>query len=234
VKGETMNVDKGRMGRRLRAVGICAAALLALGLFAQPVAAAEQKALYQNDFEKAEVGKVPEDIMVLDGAFAVKSDGTNKFLELPGAPTDDFSVLFGPSQNAGVAVTARLFGTLNKRRFPVLAAGLNGVGGYELQLAPAKKALELFKGEERVASVPCTWESGTWTWLRLQVRKVRDGAWKVEGKAWKQGAPEPAGWMISHDESTEPTAGRAMVSGHPFSGTPIRFDDVLVTPASEK
>jgi len=216
----------------LRTTGICATAALVLGLFATAVGAAEGKPLYQNDFEKAEVGKVPDDMMVLEGAFAVKSEGTNRFLDLPGAPVDDFSVLFGPTESAGVAVTARVFGTNLKRRAPVLAVGLNGVGGYELQLAPAKKALELFKGEERLASVPCTWESGTWTWLRLQVRQVKDGAWKVEGKAWKQGAPEPAGWMIAFDEQTEPPAGRAMVSGHPFSGTPIRFDDLRVSPAS--
>src|SRR6267143_120039 len=33
-------------------------------------AAAEAKILYENNFEKAEVGKVPEDFLVLDGAFA--------------------------------------------------------------------------------------------------------------------------------------------------------------------
>lgn len=229
-----MSLDEGKMGRRLGAAGICAAAALVLGWFATPVAAADEKPLYQNDFEKAELGKVPEDMMVLEGAFAVRSEGTNKFLDLPGAPVDDFSVLFGPTESAGMAVTARLFGTSQGRRAPVLAVGSNGVGGYDLQLAPAKKALELFRGEERLASVPCTWESGTWTWLRLQVRKVRDGAWKIEGKAWKQGAPEPAGWMIAYDEKTEPPAGRAMVSGHPFSGTPIRFDDLQVSPAMEK
>lgn len=228
-----MNSDMGTMNRGLGTAGTCAAAALVLGLFAASVTAAEDRPRYQNDFEQTEVGKVPEDMMVLDGAFAVKSEGTNKFLELPGAPVEDFSVLFGPTGSAGMAVTARVFGTSKGRRLPVLAVGLNGVGGYELQLAPAKKALELFRGEERLASVPCAWESGTWTWLRLQVRQVRDGAWKVEGKAWKQGAPEPAGWTLSHDEKTEPPAGRAMVSGHPFSGTPIRFDDLRVSAAAE-
>lgn len=192
------------------------------------------KPLYQNDFEKAEVEKVPEDMMVLDGAFAVRAEGTNKVLELPGAPVEDFSVLFGPTEAADVAVSARVYGTSQGRRFPVLAVGMNGVGGYELQLAPGKKALELFKGDERLATVPCAWESGTWTMLRLQVRKVGDGAWKVEAKAWRQGVPEPGAWMIAYDEKNEPPAGRAMVSGHPFSGTPIRFDDLLVVPVGDK
>lgn len=197
-------------------------------------AGAAVQALYENNFEKAAVDKVPEEMMVLNGSFAVKEESGNKFLELPGAPVDDFAVMFGPNEAAGLAVQARVFGTSQRRRAPVMAVGLNGVGGYELQLAPAKKALELFKGEERVASVQCSWESGTWTFLRLQLRKVKDGEWRVEGKAWKQGAPEPAGWMINFEDKTEPPTGRPIVSGHPFSGTPIRFDDLRVTKVADK
>jgi len=202
------------------AVG-CAAYLAAQGPNA--------KVLYQEDFEQAELGKVPTNMTVLDGAFTVKSDGTNRFLWLPGTPVDDFSVLFGPSRRDGVAVTARLYGTRRGRRAPVLAVGLNGASGYELQLAPAKKALELFKAKQRLVSVPASWESGTWTWLRLQVRKVGPSSWKIEGKAWPQGAPEPAQWMIVYEETQEPPPGRASVAGYPFADTPIQFDDLSVT-----
>ena len=65
------------------------------------VRAEDSKPLYENNFESAEVGKVPDDFLVLDGGFAVKSDGTNKFLELPGAPLDSFGVLFGPTEKDG-------------------------------------------------------------------------------------------------------------------------------------
>lgn len=187
------------------------------------------KPLYQNDFEQATIGEVPEDFLVLNGVFAVRAEGGNQFLEAPGAPVDDYAVLFGPTEKEGLAITARVFATRHGRRLPVMAIGLNGLGGYELQLAPAKKALELFKGEERVQSVACTWESGSWTMMRLQVRKAGESQWKIEGKVWKQGAPEPAGWMLTYDETTEPPPGRPLISGHPFSGTPIRFDDLVVT-----
>ena len=113
----------------------------------------------------------------------VKEENGNKFLELPGAPLDTFGVLFGPTQGSGVAVSARIFGTGKGRRFPSFGVGLNGAGGYRLVVSPAKKALELFKGDESVASGAFEWESGTWTLLKLQVRKSGD-AWKVEGKAW--------------------------------------------------
>ncbi len=195
---------------------------------------AQSKPLYECNFEKTEIGKVPDGFLVINGVFAVKAEAGNKFLEMPGAPADDYAVQFGPTETAGLAVSARIYGTRTGRRFPVLAVGLNGVGGYELQLAPAKKALELFKGDERVASVPATWESGTWTMMRLQMRKVKEGAWQVEGKVWKDGTPEPTRWLISYQEKSEPPAGRPFISGHPFSGTPIRFDDLVVSAATEQ
>src|SRR3989441_4004925 len=115
---------------------------LAFGAFAQ-----QAKPLYENDFEKAALGKVPDDFLVLDGQFAVREEGGNKFLELPGAPLDTFGALFGPTEKEGVAVSARIFGTGKGRRYPTFAVSLNGVGGYKLQVSPAKKLAELYKGD---------------------------------------------------------------------------------------
>jgi hypothetical protein len=167
-------------------------------------------------------------MLVLDGGFAVKEEGGNKFLELPGAPLETFGVLFGPTEASGLAVSARIQGAGKGRRFPTFAVGLNGVGGFKLQVAPAKKLVELVKGEEVVGSAPFAWESGSWTMLRLQCRKVKDGEFKLEGKAWKQGDAEPKDWQISHAEPAESPAGRPSVWGMPFAGTPIKFDDLQV------
>lgn len=200
-------------------------AVLALAL---PLAA-QTKPVYENNFEKAEVDKVPADFLVLDGSFAVKQEGANKFLELPGAPLDTFGVLFGPTEADGLCVQARVNGTGKGRRFPTIAVGLNGVGGYKLQLSPGKKQLELYRGEDAVASVPFEWQSGAWTVLRLQLRKTGAGAWKLEGKAWPQSAKEPAAWTISWEEKQAQPAGRPSIWGNPYAGTPIQFDDLLIT-----
>lgn len=186
------------------------------------------KSLFENDFEKAEVGKLPDGFMSLNGEFAVREAEGNKFLELPGAPLDSYAVQFGPAETTDVAVSARMFGTAKGRRFPTFGVGLNGVSGYKLQVAPAKKALELLKDQDVKTSVPFDWKPGAWTHLRLQVRKVKDGEWKIEGKAWPQGSAEPNGWAISLDEKDEPIAGKASVLGSPFAGTPIWFDDLKV------
>ncbi len=36
-------------------------------------------------------------------------------------------------------------------------------------------------------------------------------------------------WMISLDEKAPPHEGRPSIWGSPYSGTPIRFDDLMVT-----
>src|SRR2546426_2440299 len=191
-----------RAGKMRKSIATYVTALgLAATLFAQA-----DKTLYENDFAKAQPGTVPEDFLVLDGQFSVTEEGGNKFLELPGAPLDTFGVLFGPTEKEGVAVSARIFGTGKGRRFPAFAVSLNGVAGYKLQISPAKKLVELYKGDAVKRSESYEWESGKWTNLKLQVRKVKDGEWKVEGKAWQEGSGsgEPASWTISFDEKEEP------------------------------
>ena len=201
---------------------------LAFGAFAQ-----QAKPLYENDFEKAVVDKVPDEFLVLDGQFAVKEESGNKFLELPGAPLDTFGLLFGPTEKEGTAVSARIFGSGNGRRYPTFSVGLNGQGtsAYRLQVSPAKKTLELFKGDEVKAAVPYEWQSGAWTRLRLQVRKVKNGLWKVEGKVWTD--KEPSAWLVSFDEKEQPVSGRASIWNSPYATTPIRFDDLKVAPATD-
>src|SRR5205085_3486035 len=87
-----------------------------LAFFLVTATAFAQEAVYKNDFESAEVGKVPADMMVLDGGFKVVDDNGNKVLELPGAPLETFGVLFGPTEKENRTVSARVFGTSKGRR----------------------------------------------------------------------------------------------------------------------
>jgi hypothetical protein len=203
--------------------------LVACGLSVAMIGNAQP--LYTNNLESATVGKVPEDFMVLGGDFKVKAEGGNKFLELPGSPLDAFTVQFGPSGNPETVAGARINGTGKGRRFPTFGIGLNGVAGYRLQVSPAKNLLELYRDQELKGSAPFDWKSGAWTSLRLQVRKDTAGGWKIEAKAWLEGATEPA-WMIAVNDKEDPPAGRASLFGSPFSGIPIQFDDLMVAKAS--
>lgn len=186
---------------------------------------------FQQDFEKADLGKNASDLEFLvigDAEFKVVQDEKSKVLELSPIPLETYGCLFGPVETENVDAQFRAFGTLTGRRFPVFGVGLSGVGGYILRVNPAKKAIELLKGEEVKASAPYTWKTATWTHVRLAVKKVKDGQWTISGKAWEQGQEEPKDWQVNFDDAEKPLSGRGSLWGIPYAGTPIRFDDLSV------
>ena len=189
---------------------------------------------FSQNFEKESVGKVPDGFLVLDGAFAVKEEGGNKFLELPGSPLDTYAAQFGPVEADNISVAASIKGEGRGRRYPVFGVGLNGVSGYRLQISAAKKALELYKDQVLKATVAYEWKSATWTSMRLQMRRVAEGSWKIEGRVWAKGGSESSDWTIIAEEKDPPQAGRASIFGSPFSGTPIQFDDLKVEKAEAR
>lgn len=205
--------------------------LAAAALFAVTTNAVAQDAVYKTDFESAEPGKVPAEIMVHDGGFTVAQEDGNKFLELPGAPLETFTVLFGPSARENRLVSARIYGTGKSRRGPAFNVGLNGVGGFKLQVSASKKTIELIKGDSVKSTAPYEWPTGKWTRLSLSLKKVKDGEWKVEGRAWTDGSPEPTAPTLAFTDTEAPSPGKASTGGSPYSTTPIRFDDLYSGPA---
>jgi hypothetical protein len=186
---------------------------------------------YTNDFEKAQVGKVPEDIMVLDGTFAVRSVDGNKCLELAGDPVGSFGALFGPDGLVAMDVKARIWSAAAGKRFPEAGIGADDAGGYKLFTVPARHLLQLRKGDDPVASAPFQWQTAKWIWYRLRVEPQDAKTWQIRGKAWPEGQKEPENWtVVAHDTET-PSAGRASLWGSDFSEQPIRFDDLSVEKA---
>lgn len=202
---------------------MCGVALC--GALAWAANAQAARVLYQNDFSQAQAGPLPDEFLVYEGAFEVKPDGSGKLVELPGAPLDTFGFYFGPAEKENIAVSARFNSTSKGRLRPTFAVSLGPSGQFKLQMSPAKKALELFKGDAVVQSAPFDWQSGKWSTLLLQVRKA-GAVWRIEGKAWQDGQPEPKEWTVAFEDKEEPIAGRPAVWGSPFSGQPIQFDDL--------
>lgn len=196
---------------------------------ARGVAADNQPPAYRQDFQSTGPGSVPEELFILDGRFEVREEEGNRFLELPGAPLDTFGFLFGPAAKDNQVITARILGTSRGRRLPAFGIGSGGQGGYRLYASPAKKEIELLLGTAVVKTVPLDWKSGEWLWFKLQIRRVDAGRWRVEGKVWPASVAEPADWSVTDETGEEPLNGKASAWGMPFSGTPIRFDDLVAT-----
>jgi hypothetical protein len=185
---------------------------------------------YFNDFEHAAKGKPGDEFTILAGDFVIREEAGNSFLELPGNPLDTFGLLFGPGDSATLDVSARIWADATGKRTPEFGIGSNDTGGYKLWLWPARGTIELRKADDAHASKPFAWKPATWLRLRLRCRQTGPKLWHIEGKAWPDGTPEPADWLLSFDDSEEPSPGKASIWGVPFSGKPIRFDDLSAAP----
>jgi len=202
---------------------------IALGFGVLLAADAPNPVAYSNDFEKAEVGKVPDEFMVLDGPFAVRQVDGNKCLELTGDPIGAFGALFGPAGLTGSEVSARIWAAPTGKRFPEFGIGANDAGGYKLMLLPGQNVVELRKGEEPLATAPFKWTPSTWTRFKLHVSTIAN-ACAIQGKVWKQGDTEPAKWMVIANDAKSPPPGRASIWANDYSEKPVRFDDLTVKP----
>jgi hypothetical protein len=216
------------MTARISTLVLAALAALLLAADAKPPAGP-----YSNDFQSVEPGKPPDEFFILNGQFTVAEEASNRFLELAGDPLDTFGLLFGPEGQARLDVSARIGGTSSGRLTPEFGIGTNDAGGYKLWLVPNQHKLQLRKGDDPTpkAEAPYKdWQSGQWTALRIRVTDAGGGRWKIEGKAWQASGKEPEAWAVTMEDNKPPSPGRASLWGIPYSETPIRFDDLKVTP----
>jgi len=207
---------------------IFSAAFVAMALATISLKAADKTPIYANDLEKEDIGFEPLDFLILEGDFKVKQEKGNRVLELPGSPIGRFGLLLGPTQQDGLEIRARVRSASKKRLAPSFGVGLNGVGGYKLLCSANRGEIELKKGGSVVAKKPLNWKSGAWTEFRLRIVKVKDGEWKVQGRLWVSGSPEPKSWQVEFIEKEEPPNGRPAIWGTPFSDKAILFDDLKV------
>lgn len=183
---------------------------------------------YRIDFQQSEIGKVPQELKVLSGEFAVRQEGQNRFLELGTSPLNTFGLFIGPDRAVDVSITARLRSLPTGKRFPEFGVGLGGAGGFQLWLMPTIGELQLRQGKSELVKAPLAWKPGEWVHLKLEVRKTGENSWLITGKGWLEGQTEPTEWMIRHEPTAAPPNGRASLWGAPYSEKPIQFDDVRI------
>jgi hypothetical protein len=179
------------------------------------------------DLSKIPPGKLPEDqFLALAGEFSVKDVDGKRVIELAATPLETFGLLFGAATpEPSAEVSARVWGDVTGKRTPEFGVGSNDAGGYKLWLMPRQHRLVIRKGDQTVASAKYdAWKPATWTRFVLQADMTG-----VRGKAWPDGSPEPKDWLVTFRDPEPSAPGRPSVWGNPYSGKPIRFDDLKVT-----
>jgi hypothetical protein len=184
---------------------------------------------FEENFSSLGVGSEPENLFILDGAYAVSQEENDKWLTLPGSPVGDFGLLFGPRvRERSLSLSFSFLATKKGRRLPALAAGLGGVRSYRFRLNAATREILLFRQDVEIGRVAYQWESGTWSQVRFQALPGDDEKTRIRLKLWKRGEEEPKEWLFDDLDPNEFAGGKCALWAYPYAGTPIHFDDLKI------
>ena len=184
---------------------------------------------FDEKFSDFEVGTEPENLFILDGAYAVTQEENDKRLTLPGSPVGDFGLLFGPRvREKSLSLSFSFLATKKGRRLPALAAGLGGVRSYRFRLNAATKEILLFRHDLEIGKVAYQWESGAWHSVRFQAIPGAGENTRIRLKLWKRGEKEPDEWLLDQIDPSAFAGGKCALWAYPYSGTPIHFDDLKI------
>jgi hypothetical protein len=207
------------MNRLIPAI-LCA---LAASLHAQQVKTFEIKA---DDWAE---GEPPKEVFVVDGTIKIAARDGNKAIVIDPVPVTDASAQLAESAAGNASITARVLAIKRARSTPRFGISVHGMSGYRLLVTPAKKMLELVKGDATIASTPFNWTSDAWLMLKLEAKRSGGDAWTITGKAWTPDTPEPAEPLLKHEDSGLKGQGKCAIWATPFSGEPVYFDDILIS-----
>ncbi|MDC0369289.1 hypothetical protein OAN13_06295 [Opitutales bacterium] len=192
-------------------------------------AASNWKVAYEQNFEKIEEGRLPDDFFVLDGRFSVQERNARKCLILPGNPVGEFGFLFGPRFGLEtMELSFSCLGGFKSRRHSAFSGAIGGIRGLHYRINPSSRRgilsyLDDWKHDDHI-----TWESKEW--MRVCIKIV----------------PQPAkqGMLISlkthlESESTGPNegfttflkgtlSGKCALWGFSYAEKEMRWDDILI------
>ncbi|MBN37347.1 MAG: hypothetical protein CMI29_02670 [Opitutae bacterium] len=184
---------------------------------------------FEESFSSVEVGSEPENLFILDGAYAVSEEDDNRRLTLPGSPVGDFGLLFGPRvREKSLELSFSFLGMKKGRRLPALAAGLGGVRSYRFRLNAATKQIILTRQDVEIGKVAYQWESGAWCQVRFQALPGDGENTRIRLKLWKRAEEEPGEWLFDEIDRSAFAGGKCALWGYPYAGTPIHFDDLKI------
>jgi len=185
--------------------------------------------VFKENFSSLELRSEPENLFILDGAYAVSQEENDKRLTLPGSPVGDFGLLFGPRvREKSLSLSFSFLASKKGRRVPALAAGLGGVRSYRFRLNAATREILLFRQDVEIGKVAYQWESGAWTQVRFQALPGDGEKTRIRLKLWKRGEDEPDEWLLDQVDPNGFAGGKCALWAYPYAGTPIHFDDLKI------
>jgi hypothetical protein len=174
-------------------------------------------------------GEVPAEVFVLDGKVSIADkDGGKAIMIDPGTELVEASAQLGDSAAGNAMIQARVFATKKGRSSPRFGVSVHGMSGPRLYINPAKKQIELVRGDQSLATAPFAWTSDAWLNLRLEVTKGEGDKWTAKAYAWADKAEKPGEPLLKHDLTGLKGQGKCTLWATPYSNTPIYFDDLHI------
>lgn len=175
------------------------------------------------------LGEVPAEVFVLDGKVSIaEKDGGKAIMIDPGTELVEASAQVGDSASGSAVIQARIFASKKGRSSPRFGISVHGMNGPRLYVNPAKKQLELVRGDQALASLPFAWASDAWLNLRLEAKKTGGDKWNVTASAWADKETAPAAPQLKHELSGLKGQGKCTLWATPYSNTPIYFDSIQI------
>ncbi|MFM7606057.1 MAG: hypothetical protein ACKO8Z_12795 [Prosthecobacter sp.] len=179
------------------------------------------------------VGEVPAEVFVLDGKVSIaEKDGGKAIMIDPGTELVEASAQIGDSAAGNALIQARVFASKKGRSSPRFGISVHGMNGPRLYVNPAKKQIELVRGDQLLASAPFVWVSDSWLNLRLEVMKGEGDKWVAKAYAWPDKGQKPTDSLLKHEFTGLKGQGKCTLWATPYSNTPIYFDDLQIEVAT--
>ena len=144
--------------------------LLLICFYEHAQAALPWKVAYEQNFEKIEEGRLPNDFFVLDGRFSVQQRNARKCLILPGNPVGEFGFLFGPRFGLEtMELSFSCLGGFKSRRHSAFSGAIGGIRGLNYRMNPSTTKgilsyLDDWKHEDHII-----WESKEWMRVCIKI-----------------------------------------------------------------
>lgn len=191
-------------------------------------AAAQEVKKFDINCDAWSLGEVPAEVFVLDGKVSIaEKDGGKAIMIDPGTELVEASAQIGESAAGNALIQARVFASKKGRSSPRFGISVHGMNGPRLYVNPAKKQIELVRGDQLLASAPFVWVSDSWLNLRLEVTKGEGDKWAARAYVWPQNGQKPTD-SLKHEVTGLKGQGKCTLWATPYSNTPIYFDDLHI------